>query len=262
MMEMLVWGVFYLVSAPVIFSPAIAYVVAVPWVVRYAANFPIVISGSILLAYVFVPFGLWGLAYFSAKNAQDEYQVRIDALPKVSISQDAPDVMLVAKRWAGPSQRSLDALRCQPISKPGSLELERLPSVTGKQEPGRRQPLKMPARYLLLDTDSPNPLGPSFTPATAGEGPFQLSLIENGESKLVAFHYVPSNPEPMFPPILTIYGWFHAPNGITSSQNNQNAIEFAKRAIGRCIDFEAYAVDLPRRSKFSPDRSQSKIKRN
>lgn len=221
-MEMLVWGIFYLVSAPIIFSPTIIYLWAIPRVVRHAAGFSPVAAGCILTAYVAVPFALWGFSYVSAKNAQDAYQAQIDALPKVAISKLEPELPILTKEKVVIAERDPGPSGCPP---PPTLRQQ------------RQQLQQMPARYLLLDPDSDIPLGRSGKATTAGEGPFQLSLVENGKSSLVAFHYVPFNPKPMFPPIYTLHGWFHLPNTINTTQVRANVVDFVRRATGRCIEY-------------------------
>ncbi|MCM2476616.1 hypothetical protein HGO38_24530 [Rhizobium sp. CG5] len=221
-MELLVWGIFYLVSAPIIFSPTILYLWAIPRVVRYAAGFSPVAAGGILTAYVVVPCILWGFAYISAKNAQDAYQARIDALPKVAVSELQPELAIVTKEKVVLAELDPDPSGCPPPLSP--------------RQP-RQQLTQMPARYLLLDTDSDIPLGRSGKATTAGEGPFQLTLVENGKSSLVAFHYVPFNPKPMFPPIFTLHGWFHLPNTINTTQVRANVVDFVRHATGRCIEY-------------------------
>jgi hypothetical protein len=212
---------FIFLTGVVVFSPTIAYLAAAPFVFDFLSHDTPSRALVGKLLYVGVPLVGWAVARTLAERRIRAFQAKIAGIPLQRLDGPVPRDVVLEGSGGHVAFNFHKVAGIERIYEPigggeGAWNLIDLTKKTRFIE--RTKVHDVPLRHLLLRLDRASRFFDGKLQRKVGGGPFELTIVEDGNERLLGLFYEPLIRKPIFPPLLTLHGWFSKPNTMNTDQ--------------------------------------------
>jgi hypothetical protein len=185
------------------------YTALVASVMRFIARRDAIGAAAILVA--LMPFGFWAASLSSVLMAKARERSSIAAIPKVTMPAKVGAVVIEGDDWS-----LINCARGRVLS--GDYGVGDVLTHGQSKSPYLRFPRRPPFFQDRVSVDIASP-------------PVEIYAVGSAGAQLVAANYVALNRPPVFPPMLTTYGWYRGENSTTSEKSCMSVANFLQREL-------------------------------